>query len=88
MAGGTETVLLSSVIVTLLMGPWSPQWLLCESTAEKAMSRVVKVVTENHFLGTELRPVVLGLPQAPLTFCHRRGTVMKTPMRNTSTTSG
>lgn len=88
MAGGTETVLLSSVIVTLLMGPWSPQWLLCESTAEKAMSRVVKVVTEYHFLRTELRPAMLGLPQAPLTFYQPRGTVKKTPMRNRSTTSG
>lgn len=88
MAGGTETMLLSSAIVTLLTGPGGLKWLLCEPPAEKAMSRVVKVVTEPHFLRTELRPAVLGRPQAPLTFDQLRGTITRTPMRNRSTPAG
>lgn len=73
-----DAVLLSSGVITFAfpLWPWGPPCLekvkaaSAKLTATKAKCRVVKVVMEYHFLRTRLRPMVLTLPQAPLTFYH------------------
>lgn len=72
---GTEAALTSSAVVTFLLGPWrlriyrvsqeKARAASAKSATEEAVGRVVTVVAECHFLRTELRPVVLGLPQTP-----------------------